>query len=203
MSAVNRSLRSASKQLRLQPTRVLPCAAAIRSASVGALRIAGSLPASRNTFSTSAARLSGAPNMTSGAREYDPEIKDIADFVANKPIDSELAVSTPAGRLLHLGKNRFTPPSPRSVSHRGVFGSREAPMPFDTIELYTDPPHSSTLLDGFSSTPSAAVLRASASRSAPSSWVPLSPAPSFPTVPRFPAPPLSSTPSTVPSTLAP
>ncbi|KAJ4147578.1 hypothetical protein LMH87_002090 [Akanthomyces muscarius] len=100
MSAVNRSLRSASKQLRLQPTRVLPCAAAIRSASVGALRIAGSLPASRNTFSTSAARLSGAPNMTSGAREYDPEIKDIADFVANKPIDSELAFDTARWILL-------------------------------------------------------------------------------------------------------
>lgn len=29
----------------------------------------------------------------SGPREYDPEIKDIADYVANKPIDSELAVS--------------------------------------------------------------------------------------------------------------
>lgn len=103
MSAVNRSLRSASKQLRLQPTRVVSsaaCAASIRSASVGALRITGSsLPASRNTFSTSAARLSGAPNMTSGAREYDPEIKDIADFVANKPIDSELAVSFPCCRF--------------------------------------------------------------------------------------------------------
>lgn len=28
-------------------------------------------------------------------REYDPEIKDIADYVANKTIDSELAVSNP------------------------------------------------------------------------------------------------------------
>ena len=25
-------------------------------------------------------------------RDYDPEINDIADYVANKPIDSELAV---------------------------------------------------------------------------------------------------------------
>lgn len=31
----------------------------------------------------------------SGQREYDPEIKDIADYVANKPIDSDLAVSLP------------------------------------------------------------------------------------------------------------
>ena len=30
--------------------------------------------------------------MASQPREYDPEIKDIADYVANKPIDSELAV---------------------------------------------------------------------------------------------------------------
>lgn len=29
----------------------------------------------------------------SSSREYDPEIKDIADYVANKTIDSELAVS--------------------------------------------------------------------------------------------------------------
>lgn len=33
--------------------------------------------------------------MSSTAREYDPEITDIADYVANKPIDSELAVSLP------------------------------------------------------------------------------------------------------------
>lgn len=32
--------------------------------------------------------------MSSAPREYDPEIKDIADYVANKTIDSELAVST-------------------------------------------------------------------------------------------------------------
>jgi 2-methylcitrate dehydratase len=28
----------------------------------------------------------------SSVNEYDPEIRDIADYVANKPIDSELAV---------------------------------------------------------------------------------------------------------------
>lgn len=31
--------------------------------------------------------------MSTSSREYDPEIKDIADYVANKAIDSELAVS--------------------------------------------------------------------------------------------------------------
>lgn len=41
--------------------------------------------------------------MPAAARDYDPEINDIADYVANKSIDSELAVSdareTLAGRL--------------------------------------------------------------------------------------------------------
>jgi 2-methylcitrate dehydratase len=36
---------------------------------------------------------SAAPAPTSPARAYDPEINDIADYVHNKPIDSELAVS--------------------------------------------------------------------------------------------------------------
>lgn len=111
MSAVNRSLRSASKQLRLQTPRVAS-PACLRSASVGALRIAGSLPASRNTFSTSAARLSGAPNMTSGNREYDPEIKDIADFVANKPINSELAVSARPAQFFVFVSSRDATPRP-------------------------------------------------------------------------------------------
>ena len=34
-----------------------------------------------------------APPMPSEGRGYDPEIKDIADYVHNKPVDSELAVS--------------------------------------------------------------------------------------------------------------
>lgn len=34
--------------------------------------------------------------MANTTREYDPEINDIADYVANKPIDSELAVSNSA-----------------------------------------------------------------------------------------------------------
>lgn len=90
MSTVTRSLRSASKQLRVQPTR-LAANLSLRSASVGAARVSGSIAAARN-FSSSITRLSGAPNMAPASREYDPEIKDIADYVANKPIDSELAV---------------------------------------------------------------------------------------------------------------
>lgn len=94
MSAISRSLRSASK-LRVQPR----AASGLCSASVGAGRFASSgfavasAPASRSNFSTSFSKLSGAPAMASSSREYDPEIKDIADYVANKTIDSELAVS--------------------------------------------------------------------------------------------------------------
>lgn len=93
MSAVNRSLRTATKQLRsarLTAATAPLATAAARSASFGVAR-ASSTP-SHNSFSTTTARKSGAPAM-SQQREYDPEIKDIADYVANKPIDSDLAVS--------------------------------------------------------------------------------------------------------------
>ncbi|KAL7919560.1 MmgE/PrpD family domain-containing protein [Trichoderma austrokoningii] len=101
MSAISRSIRSASK-LRVQSSRSL-C-----SASVGASRLASSgfaaavaaTPATRSNFSTSSFKLSGAPAMATSSREYDPEIKDIADYVANKTIDSELAFDTARWILL-------------------------------------------------------------------------------------------------------
>ena len=43
----------------------------------------------------SAAAATPSPSESKG---YDPEIKDIADYVHNKPIDSELAVSLTAYR---------------------------------------------------------------------------------------------------------
>ena len=91
MSAVSRTLRTATKQLRFQSPRGLRVAAPLVARSAfGASRSSLSGAA----FSTSAATRSGAPDMSSAPREYDPEIKDIADYVANKTIDSELAVST-------------------------------------------------------------------------------------------------------------
>lgn len=44
------------------------------------------------SFSTMPALNSAAPP-TTGAREYDPEIKDMASYIHNGKIDSELAVS--------------------------------------------------------------------------------------------------------------
>jgi hypothetical protein len=70
------------------------------SAKFGAAR---SSTTTTRALSTSAARLSGAPAMSSQAREYDPEIKDIADYVANKPIDSDLAVSAILFETLGVG----------------------------------------------------------------------------------------------------
>lgn len=43
----------------------------------------------------------------SSSREYDPEIKDIADYVANKTIDSELAVSFAVPLRETLGRLRL------------------------------------------------------------------------------------------------
>ncbi|KAG5974093.1 ATP-binding cassette transporter CGR1 [Claviceps cyperi] len=106
MSAVTRGLRTASKQLRVSR---LPTCAVGRSASVGARVFAAASAApssttsisSRNSsFSTSAASLSAAPTMAPQPREYDTEINDIADYVANKPIDSELAFDTARWILL-------------------------------------------------------------------------------------------------------
>ena len=91
MSAVSRSLRTATKQLRFQSRGLRVAAPLVARSAFGAAR--SSTPASYSAFSTSVARSSGAPNMAAAPREYDPEIKDIADYVANKTIDSELAVS--------------------------------------------------------------------------------------------------------------
>jgi len=41
---------------------------------------------------------SAASATASESRAYDPEISDIADYVHNKPINSDLAVSLPADR---------------------------------------------------------------------------------------------------------
>ncbi|KAK7914850.1 hypothetical protein PG985_012553 [Apiospora marii] len=103
MSAVHRSLRTASKSLRtssINTTTKLPRTAPALSAStklgtnlLSAARASSSLQPS-NSFSTSTRKLSMAPATPSEGRAYDPEIKDIADYIHNKPVDSELAFDT-------------------------------------------------------------------------------------------------------------
>lgn len=88
MSAINRTLRAAL------PTAVRFAAPRISTSA------RASAPAFRRTavkttaFSTmSKMQSAGGPVEAVNPREYDPEIKDIASFVHNTPIDSDLAVS--------------------------------------------------------------------------------------------------------------
>src|SRR4051812_33327065 len=99
MSAVNRGLRSASRSLRLQQrsslqTAARPLTVASSQTLLNAASRRSPVPSSTShNFSTMSALKSGAPVAPSEHRGYDPEITDIADYVHNKPIDSDLAVS--------------------------------------------------------------------------------------------------------------
>jgi 2-methylcitrate dehydratase len=95
MSAFSRNLCStASRTLRQRTT--LSCRA-IRPVALGAV---ASTPITTRTavsaaFSTMSSLKSGPAEVKmSSTREYDPEIKDIASYIHNTPVDSELAVWT-------------------------------------------------------------------------------------------------------------
>lgn len=94
--------------------------------------------------------------MANNPREYDPEINDIADYVANKPIDSELAVSPlPLSLLGFCRFSRETFRGQRPVAgcwlpNAMIVGSSDA----DLVS------YSSTQRDGFLWTPSVVVSRA-------------------------------------------
>jgi 2-methylcitrate dehydratase len=96
MSAVNRGLRQATRSLRLhrscQPSALRPLSSLKYAAAP--ISAACTRTGTRTSFSTMAALQSGAP-APAVAQSYDPEIVDIANYVHNKPIDSELAVSAP------------------------------------------------------------------------------------------------------------
>lgn len=91
MSAISRNLCStASRSLRNQSGVIS------RAVRPIALRAATANPFTARTvspaaFSTMSALKSAAPPVA-GKREYDPEIKDIASYIHNTKIDSELAV---------------------------------------------------------------------------------------------------------------
>lgn len=90
MSTINRGIRTASRTLRTPAfqSRVLRTPLLTARANFTA---SPRTPSTRQ-FSVMAARQSGAPPPPQ-AREYDPEIKDIASYVHNTPINSDLAVS--------------------------------------------------------------------------------------------------------------
>ncbi|KAH8819006.1 MmgE/PrpD family-domain-containing protein [Xylogone sp. PMI_703] len=96
MSTLNRGVRRASQNLRLSslqsravrgsPLALLP---AVRTSKFHSVVPSSSF----KQFSTMSALRSGAPPPPQ-AREYDPEIKDIASYVHHTPIDSDLAFDT-------------------------------------------------------------------------------------------------------------
>lgn len=90
MSAVNRSLRTVTRRLAV-PRRSTPVAAGFARGFNAATRTPGAAAAS---FSTSTRKMAGVAPPMEGNPVYDPEIKDIADYVHNKTIDSELAFDT-------------------------------------------------------------------------------------------------------------
>lgn len=96
MSVVSRGLRTASRSLRVPPAALqagrparLPATSRAPQSGVRQLR-----PQTQGFCSMASLRY-GAPASAAAdaTNDYDPEIKDIADYVHNKPIDSELAVS--------------------------------------------------------------------------------------------------------------
>jgi len=124
MSAVNRSLRSASRSLRLRskPTALASARTVGPSSLLVSSRAATVSPLHYyNSFSTTVARMSAAP-MPSEHKGYDPEIKDIASYVT-KPIDSELAVSPApislSSLLSFLRAYTGNPTSPHMPLRRG------------------------------------------------------------------------------------
>ena len=93
MSTINRGVRTATRTLRFPAiqSRALRAPLALTSRAKFA---ASSRPATFKQFSTMSPLQSGAPPPPQ-AREYDPEIKDIASYVHHTPIESDLAVSFP------------------------------------------------------------------------------------------------------------
>jgi 2-methylcitrate dehydratase len=104
MSTINRSVRTATRNLRLPAlqSRALraPLSLALRASS----QASPHTPAFRQ-FSAMAPLQSGAPPPPQ-AREYDPEIKNIASYVHHTPINSDLAVSCPQFTPEHPANDR-------------------------------------------------------------------------------------------------
>jgi 2-methylcitrate dehydratase len=91
MSAFSRNLCSTASRTLRQRSGVIT--RAIRPIALRTAQTNSSTPrtATAASFSTMSALKSAAPPVAS-KREFDPEIKDIANYVHNTAIDSELAV---------------------------------------------------------------------------------------------------------------
>ena len=93
MSVANPVLRRLSSRTprALSFNRLVSPAASLRVASFARFS-SPALAQSKSNFSTMAALNSAAGPTTAGPRDYDPEIKDMASYIHNYKIDSDLAV---------------------------------------------------------------------------------------------------------------
>ncbi|KAK3906584.1 MmgE/PrpD family-domain-containing protein [Staphylotrichum tortipilum] len=99
MSAVNRGLRQATKTLRLHrygPQSALRPLSSLNSSKAAAapLSLAATYTRTRSFSTMASLQSAGGAAPAASAKSYDPEIVDIANYVHNKPIDSELAFDT-------------------------------------------------------------------------------------------------------------
>ena len=159
MSSFNRGIRTATRNLRLPALQSRgPRTSLAFTASI--TKLGASVRPTVAKFSTMSPLQSGAPPPAQ-PREYDPEIKDIASYVHNTPIDSALAVS----ELLAIDPLQYsltfsgssTPPDSSSLTHSDVvlrlFDSRNAQNslaqllrePLCQMEPWSQEPHSNLI----------------------------------------------------------
>ena len=98
MSTINRSIRTATKNLRLPVLRPTTLRAPSIALNARATYRTPLRPVTAK-FSTMAPLQSGAPPPPQ-TREYDPEIKDIASYIHRTSIESDLAVCYQYGTFL-------------------------------------------------------------------------------------------------------
>lgn len=174
MASLSRNVCRGASRLAARRSPIAFTAAARPVAAKTSSLLGSALPASsRASFSAMSALRAERP-----ASAYDPEIADVANYVHNYNIDSDLAVRLEYHPRTHAREPRVRPRD-------------------------TDTPASMTLLATSCSTPSAAVSAPSSSLNVPRSSAPRSPAPRSPMACVCRAPTMSWTRSTAPSTSAP
>ena len=170
MAYIGRNLcRAANRTLRQTPLSASTTSNLARS-SFAAISLRASTRSSRSSFSTMSALKSAVVAEPKAEKDYDPEIVDMAKYIHNYDIKSDLAVS----RQLCGSLSTTSHLSDNSLANY-------------CSSISSTPPASS------SSTPSAAASKPSNSPNAPNSSAPSCQVPPSPMVPAYPAHPTSST----------
>ena len=146
MSLATRICQRAARQPQLTAT-TFRASACSQLSKISARSSVSTLPKRSRPFSTMSALKSNAP-IPSAPREFDPEIKDIADYVHNYKIDSDLAVRNGNWSCERLSTDRAstTPPDTfsltPSVADLRVCDSSNvpisSPLPFQACQWSTE-----------------------------------------------------------------